>query len=175
MYSPVLSTQQLVDCTQSGCNGGWMRGASDYWQNNYISDDVNYPYVGVQQTCKWNKDKSVKSGVKITGKNLPSSADDGVFNILKTGPLSVCVNVQDSFFSYSNGIYDAPCTTECNHAVVLYGWNNIEGDYWILRNSWGTSWGVRGYFNVRDRNACNSSSCLVADNTNSLQPIVTWT
>ncbi len=67
--------------------------------------------------------------------------------VAKNGPVSVYIDASVDFMLYKSGIfYDPSCsTTEINHAVVLigYGTDNHTGmDYWIIRNSWGTSWGM---------------------------------
>ena len=92
-----------------------------------------------------------------------SVSDVGMFTALKNGPMSVCVNVQSAFYSYKSGLYNAVCTLVCHHAVVLLGWvgDDLEGNHWLLRNSWGTSWGEFGNFKVKDNGSANSYSCMV--------------
>ena len=56
------------------------------------------------------------------------------------------------FAKHRDGVYDDPAcdTTELNHAVVVVGWGNLNGiDFWIVRNSWGSDWGVSGYINIK--------------------------
>ena len=56
------------------------------------------------------------------------------------------------FPKHRDGVYDDPAcdTTELNHAVVVVGWGNLNGiDFWIIRNSWGSNWGVSGYINIK--------------------------
>ncbi len=63
-------------------------------------------------------------------------------------PLSVCIEADsDVFQSYTSGILDSSaCGTELDHCVTLVGYNsNSDGDYWVVKNSWGTSWGQDGY------------------------------
>ena len=70
-------------------------------------------------------------------------------NAMKTAlakqPLSACLDVVDSFFDYSSGIYAATdCSnTTTSHAIAIVGWgtNSESIDYWILKNSYGTGWG----------------------------------
>ena len=124
--SPVLSTQQLVDCDYDpnnggnwGCSGGWMRHANSYWQTQGIMEESVYPYTAVLGTCKFDVCKLSK--VKVTGMETTADHDVGMFGLLVNGPLSVCVNVQSSFQSYRSGIYSATCSSGCNHAVLLVG------------------------------------------------------
>ena len=174
--SPVLSTQQLVDCDYFpnnggnwGCNGGWMRHANAHWQQKGIMNESDYPYIATLGTCKYNA--SMLSPVKVIGMETTTSHDTGMFSMLTRGPLSVCVNVQSAFYSYRSGLYNPACTLVCHHAVVLIGWAaNATGDYWLVRNSWGTSWGEMGNFRVKDNGIANSFSCMIGHASYALRP-----
>lgn len=71
---------------------------------------------------------------------------------LEQGPVSVSVAAyNDVWKNYKSGIITEGCEGKLDHAVVAVGWGNMFGiDYWILRNSWGTSWGENGYIRVAD-------------------------
>ena len=86
--------------------------------------------------------------------------------IMTYGPVDAAVYATAAFQAYSSGIYEdsntdcdgVPCYyTTANHAIALVGWNdngNPETDgYWILRNSWGSSWGENGYMRIKYRSA----------------------
>lgn len=83
---------------------------------------------------------------------------DGMKTAIRTfGVIDVAVNVTDDFHDYSSGIFVDTATscpdgayTYTNHCVGLVGWGHdaIEGDYWILRNSWNSSWGESGYMRI---------------------------
>lgn len=67
------------------------------------------------------------------------------------GPVVIGISVYDSFESdevASSGIIPIPNTGSENllggHAVCLCGWDDSKNCF-ILRNSWGTSWGINGY------------------------------
>ena len=69
-----------------------------------------------------------------------------------TGPVSVALEADTLVFQfYTGGILNSnSCGTELDHAVVVvgYGVDNTYGHYYIVRNSWGPDWGVKGYINI---------------------------
>ena len=174
-----FSEQMLVDCdtSDSGCNGGLMEYAFTWLKKNGgIMTDTDYPYKGVKQTCKSDKSKYVD--MTITGyKKLGSSwstwsavDEDEVKEFLyETGPLAIALNA-DPLQTYSSGILDVT-STKCptsgiNHAVTLVGYgteNNVA--YWIVKNSWGTSWGEKGYFRIRRGNGTCGINCYITTAT----------
>nr|AAW28152.1 westerpain-10 [Paragonimus westermani] len=148
-----LSKQQLVDCDRAaqGCNGGWP--ASSYLEIMYmggLESESDYPYVGVEQTCALNKEKLV---AKIDDSIVlgPEEEDHAAY-LAEHGPLSTLLNAV-ALQHYQSGVlkptFDECPDTELNHAVLTVGYDK-EGDmpYWIIKNSWGTDWGEKGYFRL---------------------------
>ncbi len=68
-----------------------------------------------------------------------------------TAPVSICVDASN-WSLYRSGVFSNCGTTNLNHAVVLVGYN--ANDEWIVRNSWGTSWGEVGYIRLKAGNTC---------------------
>ncbi|KAA3671987.1 cathepsin F, partial [Paragonimus westermani] len=144
---------QLVDCDMAaeGCNGGWP--ASSYLEimdMGGLESQDDYPYVGVEQKCALNKEKLV---AKIDDAVvLGASENEHVDYLAEHGPLSTLLNAV-ALQHYQSGILhpshkDCP-DDELNHAVLTVGYDK-EGDkpYWIIKNSWGTEWGEKGYFRL---------------------------
>lgn len=80
--------------------------------------------------------------------------------VASVGPVSVVICIEDSFYDYSYGVYNpSTCCTAHDHAPVVtgYGTDPVGGDYWLVKNSWGTTWGENGYIKIaRNRdNLCN--------------------
>jgi len=144
-----LSEQQLVDCSSSygnqGCNGGLMDQAFQYIiDNNGITSEANYPYQAVTGNCM--------SPLPASVANLSSFADvntndeNALLCAVSMGPVSVAIEAdQESFQFYHSGIYADPgCGTSLDHGVLVVGYVSKQG-YWIVKNSWGVSWGDKGY------------------------------
>lgn len=158
LYS--LSESNLVDCvtTCSGCNGGLTQRAYTYVVNKQggqfmLEDD--YPYTPAEGTCKFNSAKAI---TKITGYEELNGGEKKLANyIAEKGPASIAIDASHySFQLYHSGIYDeASCSSLfLDHEVGLVGYGT-EGstDFWIVRNSWGTSWGENGYVRmIRNKN-----------------------
>jgi C1A family cysteine protease len=160
-----LSEQQLVSCDTNdfGCNGGWYYSAWEYLISYGGSvSEASYGYVsgnGGVPACQESSYPIVAklSSYKCTAKGSESALQDAVGNI---GPVSIAIDAaMPSFSSYKSGVY-APTSCPVNyldHAVLAVGYNSLNGqDYWIVKNSWGTSWGQQGYIWMarNDNNLC---------------------
>ena len=174
-----FSEQMLVDCdtSDSGCNGGLMEYAFTWLKNNGgIMFDSDYAYTGRKSTCRKNASKY--ADFKVTGyKKLGSSystwspVDENEVKefLYETGPLAIALNA-DPLQTYSSGILDlssARCPTSgINHAVTLVGYGTSGStDYWIVKNSWGRSWGESGYFRIRRGNGTCGVNCYITTAT----------
>lgn len=86
--------------------------------------------------------------------------------LVSNGPVVVGFEVYPDFLQYAGGIYHHTGITnsrelrfnpfeETNHAVLVvgYGMDRDSGEkYWIVKNSWGKSWGEEGFFRIRRGN-----------------------
>jgi len=146
-----LSEQQLVDCSTDdhGCGGGWPYSALSYIASNEgIDTEESYPYEAVDGTCRY---KSSTVGATCTDYvDVPRSESALKEAVAKIGPISVAINAgQSSFHNYRSGVYDDPdCSAYLlNHAVLVVGYGETSNgeEYWLVKNSWGTQWGMDGY------------------------------
>jgi C1A family cysteine protease len=109
-----------------------------------------YPYTAKDQTCKYNKKNA--TAVRATGyTNVLRNSPNQMKAALAVKPLSVSIEADTSVFqSYRTGILNSTaCGTSLDHATNVVGWGEQNGtEYWIMRNSWGSSWGESGYMRI---------------------------
>lgn len=158
-----LSEQNLVDCSKkfgnNGCNGGMMDNAFRYIKyNGGIDTEKSYPYEGIEDRCHYSQNSI---GAVDTGfVDLPTGDEEKLLHAVATvGPISVAIDAsKESFQFYSEGVYNEPeCSSqELDHGVLLVGYGTDPSgmDYWLVKNSWGTTWGDKGYIKMA-RNQMN--------------------
>jgi len=178
-----LSEQDLVDCVKNvklnssdpqaccdGCQGGLMDYAFKYMIDSQSgSDDTEnaYPYTGSDGKCSFAASKTggskVKSFTDVTDEKSLLDATNTV------GPISVGVDASLGWQLYFGGVMDPLPLVGCSsnpgkmdHGVAVVGYGSESKDYWIIKNSWGASWGEKGYIRlVRNKNACGVANGAV--------------
>jgi len=152
----VLSPEDLVSCDQGndGCQGGYLNAAWDYMTNPGIVTMSCFPYTAgnddeappCQKTCNdgtaWTPYKA-KNGGALT----PAQGKTEIFT---NGPIETAFDVYEDFMNYTSGVYIQHSNTYLGgHAVKVIGWGVLNGvGYWLAQNSWGTSFGMDGYFMI---------------------------
>jgi len=157
-----LSPQQILSCDKKsrGCRGGGVDSVWAYIQKRGLYPEKCVPYKGLGP-----KDAPCKTDCKETEKLqvldhciLGGGIKEVKREILNHGPLVLPLQVMDSFLVYKDGVYsegeDSKPVFSRNgkvikHAVVVLGWGKAMGSgYWIVQNSWDTTWGEEGYARV---------------------------
>ena len=164
-----LSEQQLVDCSSGfkygnhGCNGGLMDGAFQYAMDNGMCSEEEYPYVAKGSSCQTcDSLVHIQSCVDVTPRN-----EVDLEMAVSKGPVSVAIEADTRVFQlYTGGVLtDDACGTNLDHGVLIVGYGTTEDltDYWIVKNSWGTSWGENGYIRIGKSSDTNTAGiCGIA-------------
>jgi hypothetical protein len=166
-----LSPQQVVSCdkTDGGCNGGDTITAYAYIKKDGLESEATYPYksgnTGANGVCRYNANSVV---ARITGyvyatkpcTDSCNNQDETTLqnNLSTKGPVSICVDAESWQF-YNGGVLKRGCPhgyNDLDHCVQLVG---FENNYWIVRNSWNTDWGIQGYIHIQQ----GSNLCGIAD------------
>uniref|UniRef100_A0A8C2X4F7 Cathepsin H n=1 Tax=Cyclopterus lumpus TaxID=8103 RepID=A0A8C2X4F7_CYCLU len=166
-----LSEQQLIDCAQDfnnhGCMGGLPSQAFEYIKyNNGLMTEEDYPYKGHDDSCHF--EPAFAAAFVLDSVNITSYDEKAMVDaVARLNPVSFAFEVTADFMHYKEGVYTS---TQCknttdmvNHAVLAVGYGAEESGtpYWIVKNSWGTDWGMDGYFLIeRGNNICGLAACV---------------
>jgi C1A family cysteine protease len=156
-----FSEQQLVDCDtlrnggkDLGCNGGLMDNAFTWIaDNDGLCSEADYPYVSgetkksgtCQKTCTPVANSKISEFIDIV-----KSSDDEMMQALSKQPVSIAIEAdQREFQLYKSGVFTGTCGTQLDHGVLLVGYGSENSaDYYLVKNSWSTTWGDHGYIKL---------------------------
>ncbi|CAN1140016.1 Senescence-specific cysteine protease SAG39 [Linum perenne] len=164
-----LSEQELIDCDKTtndqGCNGGFMDDAFQYVQSKGLTTESNYPYTAADGTC--NTIKANPSSAKINGyEDVPANDEKSLLKAAANQPISVAIDASGSAFQfYSSGVFTGDCGTNLDHGVAVVGYGTSDdgsSKYWLVRNSWGDSWGDNGYIKMQRDVDAKEGLCGIA-------------
>ncbi|XP_035825172.1 cathepsin L1 [Aplysia californica] len=164
-----LSESNLIDCSQKwgndGCDGGIKENAFQYViDNKGIDTEKSYPYKPEDRACNFKR-----ANVGATAQayqNVTSGSEDALQKaVAEVGPISVIIDgTHLSFQFYRGGVYDEPACTSAilTHAILVVGYGTHGGqDTWIVKNNYGTKWGIDGYI-LMSRNKNNQCGIATA-------------
>jgi cathepsin L len=158
-----LSEQQLVDCSgkfgNDGCNGGMVDSAFAYIKaNGGLDTEESYPYLAKDDQCHFNPQAV---GAKDTGFTDIEQGSESQLQeaVASNGPVSVAIDAShETFQFYKSGVYNEPecSSSQLDHGVLVVGYGQSDAGeaFWIVKNSWGPTWGDSGYI-MMSRNKNN--------------------
>lgn len=157
-----LSEQQLVDCSSGfmsygnhGCNGGLMDYAFQYAIDNGMCIESDYSYKAVQGTC----DSSCKKYATFSScEDVTANNQQDLAAAVSQQPVSIAIEADTKVFQlYKSGVITGDdCGTQLDHGVLIVGYGTENGqDYWLVKNSWSTSWGDDGYVKIGKSDSTN--------------------
>lgn len=161
---PTLAPQELVDCvkTNYGCSGGMIENTLEFIIQNGLNEEKDYPYTARNGVChgsstNYKLDKCF---------DIPAGNELLLKEAVSTAPVVACIEAdQRAFQFYRSGILKQEnCGTNLDHAIQVVGYGEENGlKYWVIRNSWGTSWGDHGYVRLERKDSSSTDgTCGVA-------------
>jgi C1A family cysteine protease len=151
-----LAEQIVVSWRGAGdCDGGWPDGAADYYVDTGTSLETCYPYTATNgslaNACAgWqtNPFRLASHGTVPWGGDLASSITNLKSYLVSKGPLIATFDVYNDFYSYHTGVYSYVSGGYLGgHAVLIVGYDDANSCF-VVKNSWGSSWGESGYFRI---------------------------
>lgn len=155
-----MSEQFLLDCDEEGhgCFGGLMTQAFEYVRKKGLCSEASYPYKCEDEydeecqnsRCNYNCTFALKPHT-LTSVVVVRQTVHALMMALLLGPVSVAIEADSGVFqSYKSGVITSPlCGSKLNHGVLCVGYGEEHGTkYFLVKNSWGTDWGLKGYVKI---------------------------
>lgn len=160
-----FSEQELVDCSKNygnqGCEGGLMDQAFKFAIDNGMCTEKDDPYVASETSCKTCNNPTKFSGCF----DVMPNDEDALMRAVAKQPVAVAIEAdQQAFMFYTGGIIDTEnCGTNLDHGVLIVGYGEEDGHkYWLVKNSWGTQWGEKGYVRIARASKEDQGMCGIA-------------
>jgi len=118
----------------------------------FVLNLVSYPYTAKDGTCQKSCAKDTKatpSGAKGYV-DVKTNSDSAMMSALAIGPVSIAIEADQAAFQlYKSGVFTGTCGASLDHGVLATGYG-VDGanEYYNVKNSWGTSWGEKGYIRL---------------------------
>jgi hypothetical protein len=152
-----FSPQHIFACGGGACDTGWQTAfAVDFLNTDGAPEEACFPYksgalgddMECKSSCSDSKSRSLKAELRVRSAPVVGASVDEVKAALLGGPVASNMKVFEDFYFYKSGVYKHTSGKVVGgHAVMIIGWSNPD-QAWIVRNSWGTDWGMNGDFMI---------------------------
>lgn len=129
-----------------------MNAAMWYVIDHGITLATKYPYTGRTQVCHYDETTKVYQNKKCA--EVTANKTEALASAVARQPVAISVEADSLTFQfYRSGVFTGKCGTNLDHGILLTGYGNLNGkDYWKCKNSWGSSWGQKGYILIEKTN-----------------------
>ena len=159
-----LSEEELIDCDGEGCGGGLFTTPYEWLlkhTHGKIATAASYPFNNGQGTCVLT---NLTVGAQISAYHVLASSEDVMRDYVAThGPISVAID-GTSLETYVSGVITDCTFAQVDTGLAIVGYNDASNPpYWIVKNSWGSDWGMSGYaYIAKGSNQCGITSFPVS-------------
>lgn len=149
--SPKFSSQQMISCSKknSGCASGNIDTAWEYIRDSGLVESSHFPYTSQHMKYPDCTEKQDEKLYRVTDVCATNTELGIMKEVQENGPVVVLIHLYTDFLAYSSGVYFPSSISnkiQGAQAVTIIGWGSTEHHpYWIIKNSWGTTWGEAGY------------------------------
>jgi C1A family cysteine protease len=148
-----LSEEQFVECSKenNACGGGSMDAAFGFAEQTSICTEESYPYTSAGGTVGACNPGGCTIGIPVGGvsgfKDVDANSEQAMMSAVSQQPVSIAVEADKAVFqSYRSGVLSGACGAQLDHGILCFGYG-AEADgtkYWLIKNSWGSVWGLNG-------------------------------
>jgi len=168
-----LSEQNLLDCDHKdlACRGGIMDDAFKFDEKSGgLCSEEDYPYKAKKSSsCNPMNCTDVPGSIVQTFVDVPPANEKALLGALALQPVSVAIEGSTTSFQFYKGgvLTDTKCgkNGELDHGVLAVGYGtdlDTQEPYFLVKNSWGESWGVKGYVKIgRDSSVSKYGICSI--------------
>jgi C1A family cysteine protease len=149
-----LAEQILISCGNAGgCDGGYPTTASSFIRDTGLAAESYYAYTATNGACAnatagWQNAASRIFSWHYVGNTTNPTLEQIKNELVTYGPLVTTMDVYSDFYYYNGGVYQHTSGTyQGGHAILIVGYDD-DGQYFIVKNSWGSNWGESGYFRI---------------------------